>query len=494
MPRLNLKNLVRFLIYFVCQSGLIYQLFLTTQIYLQYDTVTKIEYYNMYPKELPSIVFCMPRLFPKKAIDFYEKKYSEFDKKVFDKFFTENDFLECNDFDLCDVRKLLLNSVQFFNKTIYFQSGIGPEGIFTRFIMDGKTLHYPKSTGVENILQLTLKQFLALRFKRCIQINANYESSKPKDVQPISQNSFLKLSLNDIYYPNDTAVIQMYSSNEMPSGRAMSQIHVQVTKDFFEMMFHSITVERLPPPFKTDCYDYKIGKTGDQSQMDCVARCSFQLLLPKQPLYFFKLVQYAPDSQEWRYYMSKEYFESGISEDMTAFNDSERQIKDRIQFVNLITKCFERCQAPCKTAIYFVKGQRAQFNRTFFGDVANSDGTVPFQVVIHHGDDDDIFLKHSPLMDWLSYLGTVGGLAGMWVDFSFTHFLTRILNWFANSKIETNSLFRKERMSAQRIPNIYRNPALFRHDLLGKRVQRLYLLILFLLCNVLALYLLHFFA
>lgn len=115
MFSLTLKHLIGLLWQFFCHGGLIYQLVVTSRIYLQNDTVTKIEYHDLVSKGSPSIVVCLPRFFPKTAIDEFEIKYlaNNTKRENFDRFFLQNNFLYCNDFEMCDVNKILSESLHY---------------------------------------------------------------------------------------------------------------------------------------------------------------------------------------------------------------------------------------------------------------------------------------------------------------------------------------------------------------------------------------------
>lgn len=58
--KMKRKSIVVFIFKIACYLGLIYQLTLSTKLYLEYDTVTRIEYQTI--DDNPAVAICFPRL------------------------------------------------------------------------------------------------------------------------------------------------------------------------------------------------------------------------------------------------------------------------------------------------------------------------------------------------------------------------------------------------------------------------------------------------
>lgn len=239
-----------------------------------------------------------------------------------------------------------------------------------------------------------------------------------KDVESV------KISFQNLYYPNDTVTVGVYSPNEAPTTQ--SELSFTYNSQDYTVSFNEVSINRLPPPFKTMCKNYEIGDPkAVQSRSDCISKCMFQKLttMPNvsRDLYIWLTNE---DTEFNKYYINRQAFrysdviltqyEGGLDQHDILIPDSFR----------LSEECPKLCPADCVSSTFVVKYvSKKPLNFDYL-----MSGYLYPEITFTHDDNYDVFLKHSPQMDWVTFLGSVGGLAGMWIGFSFLNLPTTLSN------------------------------------------------------------------
>lgn len=181
-------------------------------------------------------------------------------------------------------------------------------------------------------------------------------------------------------------------------------------------MYHQLQVEKLPPPYKTNCKNYPIKTAGvEQSQHDCIAKCVFGDLIRNNHSLFqgiMSLNNYFNINHFSEYFIKSELFQSSKTLNDSLFKNLGRRSLDKISndLFFKIPECTKHCLVDCHSSTYFLKLINSPpKSNIYYGHL--------FEFL--HDDSYDVYLKHSPLMDWVTFLGILGGLAGMWVGFTF---------------------------------------------------------------------------
>lgn len=428
---------------FLCYLGLIYQLAVSSRIYLQYETVTRIEYEQI-DEVVPSVMVCLPRLHPSNAINSFNKsfesvfineefekfeKFEKFDKfDEFDNFYKKSNMRFCAFFNSCDIKRLFQNSLKFFNNSINFAIWkIDSNHKYGRFVKDKEILvSKQQSNKTTNFLELVTS-----RFERCFLINTNYEKTEKRDsikLQTDKKMNFaesITLSLWKLSYPNDTIIFGLYSPEDLPSTAVSSRVSVKTSKRTFRLQFHLSKVVKLPPPFQTGCHGYGIQNGGFGSQSDCITQCMFKDVVRDNYEDLYLLFKEIPSFEELHFFINIDLFL--FQNDSVRFRNETSVRFGRIfaRFKAKYTLCPKLCPVDCVSVNYFLKKYKSDVDFDLHKETDN--WKVEFGFI--HDDKTDLFLKHSPLMDFMSLMGTVGGLGGMWVGFSFTGLLKNLSGW-----------------------------------------------------------------
>lgn len=426
-----------------CFFALFYQLLDTTRNYLKYDTLTSVEYELL--SEVPAFMFCLPRLYPNFAIkqllsqlendtfDFYNNcqvNYT-FDKERFDKFFMESNTDFCCGFSSCNLQKILRDSLQYFNYTFEVMLNYkgGSSRIFSHFrnpfyyVPGLKFYAYLNRSGsIAEFLHIT-----RFGFKRCFLLLTNYNAKPLFDITIKGRENMTKearkiqriqVLIENVFYYNDSATFGIYSPNEVPNKQ--SELTVVLNRYNYQISYNLLKIERLPPPYKTMCKTYDIGEpSAKQSRYDCIAKCMFQVFSDQpidQPNWALKQLHLLIGFiNNYKNAHNFPYNDEILNE--TIFTDFGRLLSSSviIKIRSLEDVCPKLCPVDCVLSSYSVKMSDAPHQNPIHAEMS-------IQVIYSHDDNLDVFVKHAPALDWITFLASVGGLGGMWVGFSFLAF------------------------------------------------------------------------
>lgn len=443
-----------------CYGSLLLNFIRTASIYFEYETVTRIEYERL--KDLPSLTVCLPRLYPKLAIDSILAEYgynytalainsadmNAFRKTEIYNFYIKNEFKLCGSFNSCDLSKLITESIPYFNKTMTFWFYGSKRKFFQKFRLRNNLLFSRYLNPEVNIKKaMPVAEFIVADYNRCFAFGTRYWDQLREES---SENTFkfkaasfdkLQVGVGEYFYVNDSVLLGLFSPTDIPFSNSMSQLEEKIDSNLIELNYHQLKVERLPPPFRTGCQVYGFSPSSFQCQADCITKCIFRSLIQENP-YFYHLYRANVFTLELsKYFIPSNLFLeteiknlSMVRENINWDNFNEEHGK----LFNFTKSCPKRCPVDCTAWTYIVSKKMPPDYSKFF---ENYKKPKPKRIrsvnfAVEHDDIFDIYLKHSPLMDWVTFLGTVGGLAGMWIGFSFLHFpavVFRFLKHFQRS-------------------------------------------------------------
>lgn len=167
------------------------------------------------------------------------------------------------------------------------------------------------------------------------------------------------------------------------------------------LIYHTITVRKLPPPYATNCRDYRFDITA-QSRTSCLSECIWRHAVTRNDTYgglFFHFAYHSyfdenqfgnrpfPSVAEVRFLMSK--------------NKPDRE--------PMMTSCNRRCPDDC----FDVKHQFSSIKTNL-----DKESPVRNNIMLTHHYAQDFTITHRQEVDFVTFLGTLGGLAGMWLGLS----------------------------------------------------------------------------
>ncbi|CAG2105062.1 unnamed protein product, partial [Medioppia subpectinata] len=223
--------------------------------------------------------------------------------------------------------------------------------------------------------------------------------------------------------------LSMHSPNIMPQQMSSNNfIRLQAGK-WYEMTYNRWKTILLPPGYDTKCRDYRLSstKSGDQLRADCVNQCIYDGLVKhcdhdKQAAQHGQdpLCLYRSDIL-WR----KDLVESGALLDnnricakydpgtVNAHLADERTVYRRVclqsHALRVNGECELKCPQECNNRYY-------NYNvKTSDKMDAHSPWTKQTHVRMAHNQMPQQITEHIPEISFVQYIGTVGGLMGMWV-------------------------------------------------------------------------------
>lgn len=446
----------------LCFCVFIWQFSDTTVTYLQYETVTKYEY--TFIQEMPSITFCLPRLFPVMYIEGLFAKYKRQSMvndtfvQEFRQFYTRNNFNKCALFGACNIEANLKETIPYFNNS-FLVATVGLEiKVFNSWrrgndylTHSGLHLRFNESSN--------FAEFLRYDFSHCITLFTKYDTSgfralNETGVAPTlsSKSSQFHLFLYDLFYFNDTVYFELDSRDMIPNFEFMSSITIFNTA--FDVTFYQTKVVSLPPPFKTGCRHYATGeRLAEQSRDDCMAKCilrRFVKLNNVEAYASYLSIMSLTNSSPNNFLISSQLFDGKNNNSLPPLTNGT-DFLNQTKFEDLFEKnCERNCPVDCVTTRYHLESKPARNYLRFLTSVKQNELVFHFQ----HDRKDDVHLVHSALMDFFSYMGMVGGLVGMWVGFSFVdlpdkinHFISII---FSRNQVQRSNRSKRHSITSQR--------------------------------------------
>lgn len=199
--------------------------------------------------------------------------------------------------------------------------------------------------------------------------------------------------------PNSSFLFGIHSTNSLPQFRKFAPVDVNTQQHF---MFSKITIHHMKPPFKNGCRNYDLGNPNEtQSHSDCVSNCVFKT---RKEFHFENLFsRHLVYRKEMLNLPIKFRFGSKTKKETKNESKIKKESENNIEL-----SCKNRCLGDCIESFYMVKPHGSVTRR-------KEDGTSIF---LTHDQLNDIEIQHLEEISLFAYMGTIGGLAGIYLGFS----------------------------------------------------------------------------
>lgn len=401
------KRVLKLTIEAFCYSFFLFQFYDTIKIYLKYQTVTRLDYVVL--KEMPSVTICFPRMYPKKGVEELRnqilKNASEEVENYFNITFVKNEFTYCNKFNACNPENVIENSLSYFNNSLMAKISSSLNK-FTRFKNQETILDYQKfqNSNFDKNFQIEyFADYLDLNLKRCLSLFTEIDNErilknvKKRKIEMNETNS-LRIVFFDVFYKNDEVRLGVHARNQAPFAKSLLSSHVTGKKTL--VSYHQTRIIALEPPFKTECRYYHLGiPEEDLSQFDCFGRCVFKqtLILADFQSYFLITrwwVQELVNQKSWNDLLVNSNFWLQDLQKM-VLELKNVSLNDKLE---RMAECSSQCPIDCIWS---------KFDMTLSEDSETDSlkrfGRVDFD--LKHDSCLDNLVEHSPLMDWVTFLG-----------------------------------------------------------------------------------------
>lgn len=172
----------------------------------------------------------------------------------------------------------------------------------------------------------------------------------------------------------------------------------------YGVVVRRLEVNSLPAPHDTNCHEYSDSDLV-VSRSDCISECI--------------LAKFVQDGSVKALFTSNSYFyrlsRLKTFSEMNYWNLFEEKnntaVEAGLRFGDELDRCDERCPTECNRISYL---PRFTFRRKEVMDPDNFSTLIQIETDCQYS----ITIFHSKEHDWYTYLGTVGGLAGMWLGVS----------------------------------------------------------------------------
>lgn len=414
-------KLAFFAVWLLCYAIFIYQFVLVTRDYLQYRTITKVEYRISETIELPAFTVAFETPIP--MLELWQKAFpnQSYPYKTFSSEGPEfqNSTLGRHCFDVYD-------SVEKDTWDLENWKRVDDSAVWECFLYyyGNRTVRdYMATMPRHHGRHLTCNSIGDNRSLRCQNVTlcdpkrASYSVGYWGAIGVTLFSKFDSDCLNltaggilTVYYKYADILpfkgwynyVQLHSRNSVPDNSRAQ--HLDLRRDQ-TIRYYRILFKRLPPPYDTGCHDYQRAPlNGAISHCDCKASCLFAEMIETTSKgtsfsRFFTTVH--------GYFVKpKEFPEKAvISEVMKDKHGSKVVNKEWWRKVK--KACQAKCPVDCDETVdkwALIDTQREK------------EGVV--MLVLKHELDSDQFYSHLPALDWYSYFGNVGGLAGVWIGFS----------------------------------------------------------------------------
>lgn len=428
----------------VCYSILIWQLIITSQLYFEYETVTRIEYY--FSSDIPAVLFCMPRICSKQRSEQIIQSYN--DNYNSGNYSNQNNAIsiKCSytspyvNFQLQELENLLKSTLLDFDEKFLFRIDTVGWLYYLQFSGENVTLKAEgynrafRSASQNLTLPTGFKEFFSVKHKRCFLVNTFNKSYRAiEEAKKIKETKILSLALWDLFYPNDSATLGLYSCTDSPSRNQIPRVEIGLTDDnsHYDVKYHNLKIERLEAPYQAMCKKYS-GK----SQAECMTDCFFS----DQKLQVIAAGQTMPVLEKG-YFIPSQMFKKFADRNDSFVHETDVTFHSYAEWEGSYQKRKLECLPDCVATTYYLQP---------LSPTSKSFSPSYYWFGFFHDDNYDIYLKHSPLIDFMTFVGTLGGLGGMWFGFSFLDRLNNCFEWFFKFFYSKQNRVNPDKKSQQR--------------------------------------------
>lgn len=417
----------------LCLSICLYQVIEISQSYLNYRTVTSVDYENN-NLEMPAIYYCLPHPFTLREMLPYLNTTIEFSK---------NEFGHQN----IDIKKIMSNlginsnSTELFRKlekkykTLLENGKLKELLLDTSFIRDlNYNLHYVELTfpnltkhelfNLFDFANETESMYLFDQIRTHLLFHGDKQKkcfslfSKPEKNYSISMTTgsvfYIEvINANLMMVDQDGGVgsgllITVVANNEVPK---MADFTISDPFTVVDVKTTAYIIKRLESPYKTACFNYsfqkqpfrfpsvnKQSRMRIKSQSDCISKCIFGYMNPNSSEEINPILSTYLIDQDW----------VRIGQRIAKY-ETNFKLHDKIQVT-----AQKHCKSVCPPACEQVSFQMTVNHAKMKGDVTT------FYLLPKAS---NIRISHQAEWSFLSYFGTVGGIVGVWFGESVYSFI-----------------------------------------------------------------------
>lgn len=410
--------LIRVFLFLSCSSIFLYQFIDLTRTYLQYKTNTRIRYDNE-ETEMPAFYLCLNNPFEKQQIFDYlgVNQLNMTTSKLYQKTLYEYLKREKQGFLKEMLEYPLLDEIEFF--ILIFEIQFKNT---TRKSFDKLSLKWNNSRMSQEIFRVN-RMIQLFDLRKCFSFFENHSNFVLWQSSPLTTYNIWidhkKLNLDE----NNYYSLAIKDGREVPREEDLENFQ---TGSKYTVKMRMRVIERMEPPFDTMCKNYdknifkrielseteELNKELSYKQMNsrskCLARCILEFNNPdieNSSIILF------PESF---YLTPSEWIRSGqrVHHNYDLYEMSVRRLKESEK------RCRRLCPADCarnELSLSLSRGA-TETNRTHLHVK-----TPSYYVRI----------SHHPDFTFLLYLGSVGGLAGVWLGITCYQISTEAVEMFA---------------------------------------------------------------
>ena len=446
------SNKIRFRIRFglqllcvsICSAFFLYQAQQLVAIYLSGKTVVENRVERFKYSQLPAVTICLPTFLDMERLAEVKLKNSNNPDHIQ----LYKDFIDLKDMARVNWDKTAQDKqVQIFEKfiwEIYLNSDTSMKEMFEELAVDMTIRHKGRHQAFNEdgqIVELPLPKRVfsiapLLDPRLCITLFSDFDSYY-KD----TQFSLIDLEIQFVhkllsfpfirFYEGDLYV-SLHSSNILPEFKR-ENIFQKLKMGMVNFITYSESQTiLLPAPYETDCKEY--DKSEEQNtRSDCIEKCVDQRLTDdfglKCTWTFENLNLVRRDNR----FQSNKHL---------CNHQKEGRIWDIVNAQNKYRKlCEEVCPKNCFETFYSyeIETRNGDFYR---------EGYTNFSINIDHNRFPDQVIEHKPIMDWITLVSNMGGLLGMWLGFSFSIAINKLIEiiferYFLRKRRRINDISRR---------------------------------------------------
>lgn len=452
-PKLSRLSIVVYLLFYaVC----ITQLYKYAAAYLQYRTVVQVNYVSVDRFEIPSITLCVPRLLSEPLEESSSENSKESKNKLTDDELADSLYVWFRNLSFVQKEPLAVSlknlKIFEFNGTIRIDKAFVVEDKERNNSKTQYIVFYTNSSKPSPSKRISL----AYNLKPCVTYDFDrYGNQSLREMAKIAYIS-LKGNREQLVKDEKNLLMAVHSRNVVLQNADLFGFNLAELL----LSYNRNLIKSLPPPYQTECVEYgsqtgslrpkeasgtknesspkksgtqksgpgksgpgksgpnflgpELGpkKSGPGSQSQCILQCMFS----NRSYHFVDL-----------------FFYDGLLVDsrLVRLADLSRDFAWSNALRIAEQACRQRCPIECA---------RVAFDNIRLLDYGLQRPDPTLKAYFEHNMSDDLLTEHVPEVSFLEFAGGVGGLAGMWLGFSFLGIWERARRAWATywNRVKTN--------------------------------------------------------